>query len=151
MVAAFFHRRVVKLAKETDASASVVFVCDVVPSSLVSLSQSTAKAGYLERLMRLMVAGSEERVLALHTEVTTSALVKLATDDESTSIVVVNEMVRRRLPVTNCGEQCSPVLLSEPTLKAGYMEKVPTDNVQGVVCYGKLTGEIDEPAPDVVV
>ena len=60
-------------------------------------------------------------------------------------------MVRERLFVTNCGEQFSPVSFGQPTLKAGYMEKVPTDNVQGVVCYGKLTGEIDEPAPDVVV
>ena len=71
--------------------------------------------------------------------------------DESASNVVVYDMVRGRLFVTNCGEQFSPVSFGQPTLKAGYIEKVPTDNVQGVVCYGKLTGEIDEPAPDVVV
>ena len=103
-----------KLAKEIDESASVVFVCDVVPSSLVSLGQSTAKAGYLERLMRLMIASTEERVLALHAEATTSAFVKLASDDESASHVVVYGMLRGRLPVTNCGEQCSPLSLSRP-------------------------------------
>ena len=31
------------------------------------------------------------------------------------------------------------------------MQKVPTDNVQGVVRYGKLAGEIDERASVVVV
>ena len=71
--------------------------------------------------------------------------------DESASDVVVYGLVRGRLPVQNCGEQCSLVSLGQPTLKAGYMEKKPTDNVQGVVRYGKLAGEIDEPAPDVVV
>ena len=46
--------------------------------------------------MRLMVAkGTDERVLALRTEVTTLATVKLAGDsDESASDVVVCGMVR---------------------------------------------------------
>ena len=44
--------------------------------------------------IRSMVAeGTEERFLALHTEVMTSALVKLAADDESASDVVVHGMV----------------------------------------------------------
>ena len=51
----------------------------------------------------------------------------------------------------NCGAQCSLVSLGQPTLKAGCMQKVPTDNVQGVVRCGKLAGEIDERASDVVV
>ena len=64
--------------------------------------------------MRLMVGkGTDERVLALHTEVTASASVKLAGgSDESASGVVVYGMVRGRLPVPNCGEQCSPLSLS---------------------------------------
>ena len=64
--------------------------------ALLSLGQPLAKAGYMERLMRLMVAkGTEERVLALHSEVTTLATVKLAGEsDESASDVVVYGMVR---------------------------------------------------------
>ena len=58
---------------------------------LLSLGQPLAKAGYMDRLMRLMVAnGTDERVLALHTEVATLATVKLAGEsDESASGVVV--------------------------------------------------------------
>ena len=67
--------------------------------ALLSLGQPLAKAGYMERLMRLMVAkGFDERVLALHTEVTTLATVKLAGErDESASNVVVYGMVRNAL------------------------------------------------------
>ena len=62
--------------------------------ALLSLGQLLAKAGYMERLMRLMVAqGTDERVLALHTAVTTFATVKLAEEsDESASDVVVYGM-----------------------------------------------------------
>ena len=71
--------------------------------------------------------------------------------DESASDVAVHGRVRGRLPVLNCGEQCSFVFLGQPTLEAGYTQEVQTDNVQGVVRYGKLAGEIDERASDVVV
>ena len=56
--------------------------------------------------------------------------------DESASDVVVYGMVRGRLPVPNCGKHCSLVSLGQPTLNSGCMQKVPTDNVQGVVRYG---------------
>jgi len=61
----------------------------------LSLGQPLAKAGYTERAMRLMVAEcTEEPVLALHTEVLTSALVMLAREiDESVSDVVVYGML----------------------------------------------------------
>ena len=64
--------------------------------ALLSLGQPLAKAGYMESLMRLMVGkGTDERVLALHTEVTASATVKLAGgSDESASGVVVYGMVQ---------------------------------------------------------
>ena len=64
--------------------------------ALLSLGQPLAKAGSMERLMRLMVVkGTEERVLALRTEVTTLATVKLAGEsDESASDVVVYGTVR---------------------------------------------------------
>ena len=63
--------------------------------ALLSLGQPLAKAGYMERLMRFMVVnGTDERVLALHTEVTTLATVKLAGEsDESAYDVVVYGMV----------------------------------------------------------
>ena len=60
-------------------------------SALLSLGQPLAKAGS----MRLIVVkGTEERVLALRTEVTTLATVKLAGgSDESASDVVVYDTV----------------------------------------------------------
>ena len=81
--------------------------------ALLSLGQPLAKAGYMERLMRLMVC--KRHRLALHTEVTTLSTVKLAGEsDESASAVVVYGMVRGRLPVPNCGEHCSPLSFGQP-------------------------------------
>ena len=126
-----------QFAREINESGPDVVIYGMVPSSLVSLP--AACEGWLHGEVDARYAeGTDERVLALHTEVTTLATVELAGEiDESASDVVVYGMVRARLPVPNCGEQCS---LGQPTLKAGHMQKVPTDNVQGVVRYGKLAG-----------
>ena len=126
--------------------------------ALFSVGQPLAKAGYMWRAMRLsptnevsirsMVAGgTEERFLALHIEVLTSAVVKLAGDDGSASDVVCG-MVRGRLPVPNCGEQCSLVSLGQPMVtvchreKAGYMDwltrLVPTNTVSTDLKYSTL-------------
>ena len=55
----------VKFAREINESGPDVIVYGMVPSSLVSLGQPSAKGGFLECLVRLMVAGTAERILAL--------------------------------------------------------------------------------------
>ena len=73
--------------------------------------------------IRSMVAeGTEERFLALHIEVMTSC-----------------DMLWRAM--------IDLLSLAQPTLKAGYMQKVPTDNIQGVVRYGKLARELTSRRP----
>ena len=83
--------------------------------------------------IRSMVAeGTEERFLALHIEVMTSAVVKLAGEsDEPAPDVVVYGMVSRCSPVS----LLQPMVAVGPRQTAGYMERsmhlspVSTDNV----------------------
>ena len=72
----------VQFARESDEWGHTMSSFTVWCPALLSLGQPLAKAGSMERLMRLMVAnGTDERVLALRTEVTTLATVKLAGEE----------------------------------------------------------------------
>ena len=83
----------VQFARECNESGPDVVVCGMVLSSLVS--RPAACEGWFHGEVDALVKGTDERVLALRTEVTTLATVKLAGEsDESASDVVVYGTVR---------------------------------------------------------
>ena len=86
----------------------------------VSLGQPTVKAGYMESPdPRGGAEGTEERVLALHTEKPVKEI------DESASDVVVCGMARRCSLATIGGEQRSPVSLGQPPLQLVTWRSLP--------------------------